>query len=292
MVKVKRKRALKRRNAPGSRCENFIPWVPVDADCPQDLEEERMERAAGLFDRYAARKRKRRVSSSEESDVVPIQSAELSQPTFDDQPAADGSSGDRAITIPGSLELGPSGESEKDGAGQPESNVGDPAPRALQVILPSDQGEKRPSKSKFTRSGLPRPTRPIEVLTLNYLPPRKLEPPRVEISALGVEEVKDILRRWEPFHREASAAGRLNNLYPYIYRVPVTARGMGLHEDYSVNLPTSTPKKYFQQILDDGIQVRNRNFVQSTELVRYKVPPAILMILLILFVANGFLCRP
>ena len=94
----------------------------------------------------------------------------------------------------------------------------------------------------------------------------------MEILAPGVEEVKDILRRWEPFHREASAASRLNNLYPHIYRVPVTTRGMGLHEDYSVNLPTSTPKEDFQQIIDDGIQVWNRNFVQLTVLVRYAVP--------------------
>ena len=34
VVKVKRKRALKRQNAPGSKGENFIPWVPVDADGP------------------------------------------------------------------------------------------------------------------------------------------------------------------------------------------------------------------------------------------------------------------
>ena len=67
----------------------------------------------------------------------------------------------------------------------------------------------------------------------------------MEISAPGVEEVRDILRRWEPFNREASVSNRMNNLYPHIYRVPVTARGMGLHEDYSVNLPTSTPKEDF-----------------------------------------------
>ena len=239
-----------------------------------------MERTTGLLDRYAARKRKRQVSSSEESGVVPVRFAELSQLASDDQPVADGSSRDRAITIPDSPELWPTGESEPDGAGKSESNVGDPALRALQVILPSDQGEKRPSKSKFTRSGFPKPTRSVEVLTLNYLLPHGPEPPRVEISALGVEEVKDILRRWEPFHREASAAYRMNNLYPHIYRVPVTARGMGLHEDYSVSLPTSTPKEDFQQIIDDGIQVRNRNFVQSTELVRYAVPPCSFIIYL------------
>ena len=60
MVRVKRKRALKRQNAPGSRGENFIPWIPDIIDEPQDLEEEeRMERTAGLLDRYAACKRKR-----------------------------------------------------------------------------------------------------------------------------------------------------------------------------------------------------------------------------------------
>ena len=102
----------------------------------------------------------------------------------------------------------------------------------------------------------------------NYLPPHGPEPPRVEVSAPGVEEVKDILRRWEPFHRGASATDRLDNLYPHIYRVPVVARGRGLCKDYSVILPASTLKEDFLQIIDDDIQVWNRNFVQSTELVR------------------------
>ena len=75
----------------------------------------------------------------------------------------------------------------------------------------------------------------------------------MEISALGVEEVKDILRHWEPFHREASAADRLDNLYPHIYRVPIATRGIGLREDYSVTLPASTPKEDFLQIIDDRI---------------------------------------
>ena len=84
--------------------------------------------------------------------------------------------------------------------------------------------------------------------------------------------MKEILRRWEPFHRGASAADRLNSLYPPMYRVPVAARGMGFHEDYSVPVPASTLKEDFLQIIDDGIQVRNRNFVQSIKLVRYVVP--------------------
>ena len=45
----------------------------------------------GLLDRYAARKRKRQVSSSVESDAA---LAGPSQPAADDQPTADESSGD------------------------------------------------------------------------------------------------------------------------------------------------------------------------------------------------------
>ena len=83
------------------------------------------------------------------------------------------------------------------------------------------------------RSGLPKPKRPDQVITHNYIPPRGPEPPRIEISAPGEEEVRKILRRWEPFHRGESAADRLNDLYPAMYRVPMAAQGMGLHEDCS-----------------------------------------------------------
>ena len=77
VVKIKWKKALKNQNALGSRCENFVPWVPNHPDDPQDLkEEERMERMARLLDRYAAQKRKRQVSSSGESDATPIQFAD------------------------------------------------------------------------------------------------------------------------------------------------------------------------------------------------------------------------
>ena len=117
-------------------------------------------------------------------------------------------------------------------------------------------------------SGLPNPNRPDRVITYNYLPPCGPKPSKVEISAPRDEEVKDISRRWEPFHSRASAIDQLNSLYPPMYRVPVADRGIDLQKDYSVPVPTSTPKKDFLQIIDDGIQVQNRNFVQSTELVR------------------------
>ena len=183
---------LKRRNAHGSRCEDFVPWVPNYQEDPQDLkEEERMERTAGLLDRYAAQKRKRQVSSSEESDAAPTQSAGLSQPTTEDQSAADGSSGDRTITIPGSPELGPIVGSGPD---QSELNEDDSAPRALQIIPPSYQGEGSQNILEFMRFVLPRPKRSDQVITNNYILPHGPEPPRVEVSVPGEEEEKRILR--------------------------------------------------------------------------------------------------
>ena len=63
------------------------------------------------------------------------------------------------------------------------------------MIPPSDRDEGQPSRSKFIRSGLPRPTLPERIITTCYVPPRGSEPQRVEVSALGADEVKHILRR-------------------------------------------------------------------------------------------------
>ena len=166
VVRIRRKGAPERCNAPGSKGEDFVPWVLTDSEEPQDLEEEeRRERMTGLLERYAARKRKRWVISSSESDPTPVYIAEPSLPATVGQPVTDGSSGDQAIIIPYSPELEPTGGAESDGADRSESNKGDLAPRALQVIPPLDRGEEKPSKSKHMRSGLPRPHQPDQVIT-------------------------------------------------------------------------------------------------------------------------------
>ena len=90
----------------------------------------------------------------------------------------------------------------------------------------------------------------------------------MEVSAPGADEVKHIMRRWEPFHCGESAADLLNNLYPHMLRMSVVARGMGLGEDYTVSVPARTRKEDMQRIIVDGIQVCNRNYIKSTELVR------------------------
>ena len=78
VITIKRKGAAGRRNALGSKGEDFIPWVSGEPEDFQDLEkEEQEERMTGLLDRYVARKRKRRVSSSSESDPAQAMGSSL-----------------------------------------------------------------------------------------------------------------------------------------------------------------------------------------------------------------------
>ena len=90
----------------------------------------------------------------------------------------------------------------------------------------------------------------------------------MEVSAPEADEVKYIMHSWEPFHRGESDADEVNNLYPHMLWMPIAARGMGLGEDYLVSVLAGPRKEDLQRIIDDGIQVHNRNYIQSIELVR------------------------
>ena len=172
----------------------------------------------------------------------------------------------QSIFFHGSPEQGATDQTELVGVARTESKEADPVPSAFQVIHPSDEG--RPGRSKFMRSGLPRPLLLKRIITNSYAPPRGPQPSRVEVLAPGVDEVKFIMHRWEPFYRGEAAADRMNNLYPHMLRMLVAARGMGLGKDYSVSVSVGTRKEDIERIIDDGIQVCNRNYVQSIELVR------------------------
>ena len=50
-------------------------------------------------------------------------------------------------------------------------------------------------------------------------------------------------------------------------RMPVTVWAEGQGEEYTISVPVGTIKEDLQQMIEDGMQVRNRNFTQSTELV-------------------------
>ena len=218
VIKIKRKGAAGRRNAPGSKEEDFVPLVCAEHEDFKDLEEEeREERMTGLLDRYAARKRNHQLSFGSESNIAPAQAVGPSQP------ADEGGSEVQAIIIPSSPESGPTYQTEPAGVAQIESKVADLVLTALQVIPLSVRDEGQPSRSKFIRSELPRSTLPERVISNRYVPSRGPEPLRVEVSAPGADEVKYIMRRWEPFHRRESATDLLNNLYPHMLRMPVAS---------------------------------------------------------------------
>ena len=167
VVKIRRKGASGQRNALGSKGEDFVPWVSVEHEGLQDLEEEELEeRMTGLLDRYVARNRKRQLSSGSEYDISPAQIAGPSQPV------AEGGSEVQEIIIPGSPESGPIDQTESAGVALLESKEVDPVPSALQVIPPSDRADGQPGKSKFMWSGLPRPTPSDQIITNCYAPLR------------------------------------------------------------------------------------------------------------------------
>ena len=59
VLKVKKKRAIERVNAPGTQVRHFIPWVRPESSQPSGSEEGEEGEMTRLLDRYATRKRKR-----------------------------------------------------------------------------------------------------------------------------------------------------------------------------------------------------------------------------------------
>ena len=149
-----------------------------------------------------------------------------------------------------------------------ESGEAAPTPPTLQMIPPLVQVGSRSGKSKFTRTGLKRPPLPDRILKNFYVLARGLAPPKEEVSIPGLEDIKHIVHRWKPFNQGESPADRLNSLYQMMLPMPVAAQANGVGEDYFVTAPAGTNKEDLQQIINDGIQILNRNYVQSSELVR------------------------
>ena len=136
------------------------------------------------------------------------------------------------------------------------------------MILPPAQVGSRPGRSEFTRTGLKRPKLPDQIITSSYFLARGPAPSKEEVSTPGLEDVEHIIRCWMPFNRGESATDRLNSLYPMMLQMSVAAQANGVGEDYSMTVPTGTNKEDLQQLIDDGIQIRNRNYIQTSELVR------------------------
>ena len=89
-----------------------------------------------------------------------------------------------------------------------------------------------------------------------------------EVSTSGPEGAQEIIRRWEPFNWGKSLVAHLEQLYPTTLQMTDEVRFEGKGEKYVVSIITYTCKEDLKQAVEDGMLIRNRNFVQSAEMVR------------------------
>ena len=88
-----------------------------------------------------------------------------------------------------------------------------------------------------------------------------------EVSALRPEGAQEIINSWKPFNRGESLVAHTEQLYPALLRMPVAVRAKGKDEEYVVSIPAYACKNELKLVVEDGMLIRNRNFVQSIELV-------------------------
>ena len=119
----------------------------------------------------------------------------------------------------------------------------------------------------LSRAGRSRSLLPDQLMLYSYIPPQGQAPPMEEVSALGPERAQKIIKRWEPFNQGESSAAYLEQLYPEMLRMPIEVRAEGKGEKYAISILVYTCKEDLKQAVEDGMLIRNRNFVQSAELV-------------------------
>ena len=180
----------------------------------------------------------------------------------------DGGSEIQIIVIPASPEMESNYQPGSEDIAREEPREEAPIPSALQVVHPPERPESRPGAAYLALTRRKKPLPPDRILLNSYPPPCSLAPVMEEVAVLGPDDIKSILHRWKPFNRGESVADRLDDLYPRTLRLPVRAQEGGQGEEYSVTVPVGTIKEDIYQIVEDGMQIRNQNFVQTAELVK------------------------
>ena len=89
-----------------------------------------------------------------------------------------------------------------------------------------------------------------------------------EASAPKPEGAQEIINRWEPFNQGESSTAHLEQLYLTMLQMLVEVRAEGKGEKYVISIPAYAYKEDLKQVVKDGMLILNRNFIQSTELVR------------------------
>ena len=134
-----------------------------------------------------------------------------------------------------------------------------PIPPALQIIHHHNRVESRPDMAKLGRVERKKMLPPDRILLNSYLLPCGPALAMEEVIVPEPEDIKLILHRWKPFNRGEFTADRLDDLYPRMPRMLVTARVGGLGEEFFIVVPAGTRKEDLQQIVQDGMQIHNRN---------------------------------
>ena len=113
-----------------------------------------------------------------------------------------------------------------------------------------------------------------------------------EVSVPGPKDAQEIIDWWRPFNRGESLADHLQDLYLVMLRMPVAVWAGGQGEEHTISVPVGTIKEDLQQMIEDGMQVHNRNFAQSTKLVSLKALYLVIALFLSYFrIINMFLRR-
>ena len=100
----------------------------------------------------------------------------------------------------------------------------------------------------------------LDRLLLNsFIPPQGQAPSIEEVSSPEPEGAQEIINRWKPFNRGESPAVHMEQ--------PVAIRTEGKGDEYVVSVPAYAYKEDLKQVVEDGMLIRNCNFVQSAELV-------------------------
>ena len=88
-----------------------------------------------------------------------------------------------------------------------------------------------------------------------------------EVLVHGLEGAHEIINRLRPFNKGESPPAHMQQLYPALLQMSVAVRAEGRGEEYVVLIPSYASKDELKQVVEEGMLIRNRNFVQSTELV-------------------------
>ena len=119
----------------------------------------------------------------------------------------------------------------------------------------------------FPRAGRSRSALPDRLLLNSYIPPQSKAPPMEEVLVHGLEGAHEIINRWRSFNKGESSAAHMQQLYPALLQMFVAVRAEGRGEEYDVSIPAYACKVKLKQVVEKGMLIRNRNFVQSAELV-------------------------